>query len=1212
MHLKSIEIVGFKSFADKTRLSFEPGMTAIVGPNGCGKSNVSDAIRWVLGEQSAKALRGTKMEDCIFNGTQNRKPLGMAEVSITFTNCEEVLQTDYHEVTITRRVFRSGEGQYFINKTACRLRDVQRLFMDTGVGTSSYSFMAQGRIDQILSARPEDRRSIFEEASGITKYKADKTEALRKLAHTEANLLRLADVIREVKRQIGSLQRQAGKARRYKELKDEMRGFDLYAARCRLRDFDKASSQLEITTRELTAKSNQLHEDIEIRETEHHAQREALLQMERDISATMEASIQAQSRLDRTQDQIRMNTQRIEEYRTLAERDTREVQELQRQLAARRESLSELDANLQNVKEQRELARGELARTTTEYDSHRREIDSLRSRVQQLREEIVTLEARASSVHNQLMQIESQERATVIQRERLRAEKQQLSEVATEYRNRLAEQRKQQELLRTAAEEAATQCARIEEERKTIAADIAQEQQARSGLQSKMAGFETRLEMLADADEVKADFPGGTQMLLDPDNPLALAEGEMLGPLTRLFRVQEAHTRAVETALRTSLDAVVARDADTAGRLLSQIADAGKGATRLLPLLDDTTPPPPPPPPLPAGTQRLLDVIETDGAAIRSTLSLLLGEVLLVESPSAVPPNLRNAFSLVTPDGRMFHRNGLLEFSMNEPGTTNPLRRRQAMDAAESARQAALRELATCDANLARQRKALQQTEQALTEARSKQDQARRELAQKDGEGQIVEREAKTAAQRLETVSWELEQLLASGSKWDADKARLTDEQTRTREAREAAASETQAANQALHRLETRHSELQTQLTERRVTFSTADQRMEQFKVQRESITQRIAEIEGSLTGREQGINAYRTSLQDLEHNVATAKDQLAGMEEAVSLHTSKATALREKRTGQAQALNESEQNLGRLRQEWESTQNRKATADVEFAEVRMRRQNLCDRVSADYRLSVQDILTAPEPEWGDDAPMPLDSMETHVAELRTKLDAMGPVNLVAIEEYQEHEERYTFLSQQESDLQNAKTQLTEMIEKINETTSEMFKTTFEQANNNFEQMFAKLFNGGSARLVLVNEEDVLDCGIEIIARPPGKRLQNISLLSGGERTLTAVALLFAIYQIKPSPFCMLDELDAPLDDSNIGRFTDVLKQFLHQSQFVVITHNRRTISVANVIYGVTMPERGVSKIMSMKFRDDKGGLVTTDGEALPPPAEEDEHAQDS
>ncbi len=1191
MHLKSIEMTGFKSFAEKTKLAFEPGMTSIVGPNGCGKSNVSDAIRWVLGEQSAKALRGSKMEDCIFNGTQNRKPLGMAEVSITFTNCENVLKTDFHEVTITRRVFRSGEGQYFINKTPCRLKDIQRLFMDTGVGTSSYSFMAQGRIDQILSARPEDRRSIFEEASGITKYKADKTEALRKLAHTEANLLRLADVIREVKRQIGSLQRQAGKARRYKDIKDEMRILDLYAARCRLRELDRQRTERESRSSVLTEQIQALHETIEAAETTLHTQREQILQTERDIATAMESMVQARSRLERTQDQIQMNKQRIAEYRVLAERDTREVDELNHQLQQRQETLASLQKDVPALEEQRNAAKAELDRTTAQFDSQRLEIDSLRKRVQQLREETVAFEAKASRVHNELMQIDNQERTTIIQRERLTAEKQQFTEVCATFKKRIAEQQQQRDHLQQMVDTATTEAANLETQRQAVVTKIADAQQQRAALQSKVAGTEARLEMLTDVDEVKHDFPGGTQLLLDTDNPLTVERDEVVGPLMNHFSVPDAYTRAAETALRSVLDVVVIKDTATTYDIIKKIQEAGKGATRLMPL---DLPPAPPMPPPPTGTQSLLSVISPANDAITTLLQHILGHVLLVDTIDTQTQTLTKDWSLVTPEGVMLHQSGIRELYMNESGASNPLRRRQAMDEATKTRTELEQQLQTCDTTLTQLREAQHNLDQSIAQARKQLDAARREFAQMEGEMQVVKREAQTAAQRLETVAWELEEILKSGSRWEEDKARLTQEQQEIRSMREKASTEIQTANQKLQQLESQHSDLQIQVTERRVAFSSAEQRLLQSQAQQDSIAQRIQEIENTLAGRQEGIQSYHTNQQDLEKAVDEALSHISEMENNVKAFEQQAEASKIARSEKAARLKEAEHKLATEREEREKRQNEKGAVDVEAAEVRMRRQNLCDRIYTDYHLALEDILTAPEPQWNEGQdPMDLESIETHVAELRTKLDGMGPVNLVAIEEYQEHEERYNFLSQQEADLLNAKQQLTEMIDKINETTSTMFQSTFEQANANFEKMFSQLFNGGSARLVLVNEEDVLECGIEIIARPPGKRLQNISLLSGGERTLTAVALLFAIYQIKPSPFCLLDELDAPLDDTNIGRFTDVLKQFLHQSQFVVITHNRRTISVSDVIYGVTMPEHGISRIMSMKFRNEKGGLVS-------------------
>ena len=1188
MYLKALEIVGFKSFADKTKLMFEPGMTAIVGPNGCGKSNVSDAIRWVLGEQSAKALRGSKMEDCIFNGTQNRKPLGMAEVNITFTDCEKVLPTEYHEVTITRRVFRSGEGQYFINKTPCRLKDIQRLFMDTGVGTSSYSFMAQGRIDQILSARPEDRRSIFEEASGITKFKRDKNEALRKLDHTEANLLRLTDVIREVKRQIGSLQRQAGKAKRYKTHRDELRALDLFATRIRLNDFEKSGTKLDTELATLTEQITAAHHDVDSREARNVALREEILTTEREISGFMEAGVQAQSRLDRTQDLIRINAQRIEEYQTLSERDTRELAELERQLADRRAMQQTLQEQIEAAGTARDAAKTELDTCTRNHEDHRQQIDTARHRIQKLRNKSVELENQASKLHNHLLQIESQERSTLIQRERLASEKQQLTDVAAAFVGRMAKLEAALNQHQTEVDSAKQASAKVEELKRDNVKRTRETQQARSELQSARARRQTTIELLSDADEAQGDFPGGTKLLLDADNPLGIDKDKLLGALAEHIIAPAEYTQALEASLRSVLDAIVVADDDAARNMLARVAQAAQGSTRLIILPTDS----PTRPALPNGLPSLADLVQPASETYKGLVELLLGHVVVAESLDRIPATIPSGLSVVTKDGSLIRSNGVTEFWMADPGVTNPLSRKHAIVAAQKAAESIEHDINACE----KTREDLQNEADTLdtqaAEARRTLDEAQRQRAQKEGESQMVSRESKTASARLETVTWELQELSGKGTTWDTEKQALQQQQTDVRESRDRGGESISAQNTELQQLETRYSEIQTELTEKRVVFGSSHHRVEHLSTQLESVNTRLTEIDSSLRGRSEGLQSYESSVEQLQKAIVNAQGQLGSLETTVSENAVKAKALRESRVTKSGALVKQEAELAQGREILESQIQKRSELDVHLTEIRMRRQSLVDRVTSDYNVTVDQVRATPEPEW-DDEPMSIDNTETRVVELRTKLEAMGPVNLVAIEEYKEHEERYTFLTQQEDDLVKAKEQLLEMIKTINKTTSEMFRETFEQANINFQAMFNRLFNGGSAKLVLVNEEDVLDCGIDIIARPPGKRLQNISLLSGGERTLTAVALLFSIYQIKPSPFCMLDELDAPLDDTNIGRFTEILKEFLKQSQFVVITHNRQTIAAGNIIYGVTMPERGVSRIMSMKFRDAKVGELT-------------------
>ena len=1187
MYLKSLELIGFKSFAAKTKLVFEPGLTAIVGPNGCGKSNIADAVRWVIGEQSAKAMRGSAMTDCIFNGTDERRPLGMAEVSLTLVECEDTLGTDYHEVTIARRVFRSGEGQYFINKAPCRLKDIQRLFMDTGIGTTSYSLMEQGRIDRVLSSRPEDRRTIFEEASGITKYKADKKEAIRKLDHTEANLLRLADVIREVKRQIGSLQRQAGKARRYKAFREELRKLDILTTRERLKEADKQIQDLEKEIAALNGKTHAAHREIQELEEGNTAGHDKLNATEREIAAAVEAGLHAQNDLERIQDLVQVNTQRVEEYREWSERDTREINETRRQLDNARAQLADLATKRESATNEQKKAEADLHRCNENYERHKEQIDGATARIQQLRDDILKLDSLGSRLQNQLVEIESNDRAGIIKRERLAAEKTQLGEILSGFEKRWADMQRELESLQAGAASAEADMQRIESE-------LAQKTQATRELQQETGELRTRaatrraqIDLLDSEDEASNDFPGGARALLDADNPLGVACDTVLGSLAGAIEVEPDYTTAVEAVLRPWLDAVLVGSSEVARDLMRRLEERREGPARLLPLdaSGEETPAPPAGTP---GTSLAEHVRAPDD--VRPLLHSLLRGVRVVESCSDFPSPLPAGSVYVTPTGVIARAAGAWEFWMTDPVAGNPLSRKHALAEARSALEATeirVHETAGAIAALQSESEAL---EQGLREARAGANGKRRALAQKEGECQVVDKETTEARQRLETVSWELEDLLTRGQSSDDERREIARQREDIRLQRERTGSEIETQTSELHGLESRQRELTSEVTEYRVSFSSLSQRAEYLGSQHEGMAIRVGELEGAVRGRTEGIQSYQANIERLMSETAKAESRVAGLQETVTINRVKADGLRKKREEQAGALREQERFLGQRREALEELRGAKSTLDVRCAECRLQRQNQMERVTSEYNITPDEILHDFDIEWEDDLPA-REQCETRVAELRTKLEAMGPVNLVAIEEYKELEERYAFLTGQENDLVKSKQQLMDMIRKINRTTSEMFRTTFDQVNGNFQDMFRRLFDGGKAQLVLVNEEDVLECGIEIIARPPGKRLQNISLLSGGERTLTAVALLFAIYMIKPSPFCLLDEMDAPLDDSNIGRFIDVLKSFLQQSQFVIITHNQHTISAADILYGVTMPDKGISKIVSMKFQEEDRAL---------------------
>ena len=914
MYLKQLDIVGFKSFADKTRLTFDPGLIAIVGPNGCGKSNVSDAIRWVLGEQRPTALRCSKLVDVVFNGTDTRKPLGLAEVSITFAECEKELGTEYHEVTITRRVYRDGSGEYFINRQACRLKDVQHLFMGTGIGTSSYSVMAQGQIDAILSSKPEDRRGVFEEAAGITKFKADRKEAMRKIEQTEQNLLREADVLREMKRQIGSLQRQVGKARRYKELRDELRGLDVYVSKMRIHDFDETLEQNAANRVEIDKAIEEAAVGVAAAEGEQQGLHQEVHALEERLQTLAARQAEAEGAYRRSSEMIGVNAQRIEEYRRFAERDGGEIAGMRRQLEDVRMQAESLAQKTRLLGDSLAAARESLAAAEEVFNASQRRMEELRSALQGARAEMDDCDRRSAAM---------------------------------------------------------------------------QEEYTRAKVMRDQAAMDSEECVVASL----ADVPGGKMRLLD------------------CFRV---------------------------------------------------------------------------GDAFRETAESAIGSLALAEEGNVLKAGLAV-------------RGGRLEVRVP----------RSSVEAGE---------------------------------------------------------ENAAGVKSLEEMGAELQAVIAR---------------------RDSLAGFIAARQEELRSIESGSFAESQALTERRIASSQMEQELSFVGRQTEGANDRRAELEAAIEARESGIRGYEESVRRLTEESGELSAGLDGLKAEVAGFASAIEEEREKRSVMMQRISEADRSVAEKRAGLDQARDFRSKLEVQATEATMRRQNVYEHLQDEYGLFADAVMRESDPEWKDGVVPPVAELEKRVAKLQADIAELGPVNMVAIDECRELEERYAREKAQEEDLLAAKAQILDLITNLNTTSGDMFRKTFEQANMNFQTMFTKLFGGGEARLVLLdNEEDPLECGIDIIARPPGKRPQSVTLLSGGERTMTAVALLFSIFMIKPAPFCMLDELDAALDDANIGRFVEQLKEFLSNSQFLIITHNQHTIAGSDIVYGVSQQEKGVSRVISMRLSD--------------------------
>jgi chromosome segregation protein len=1178
LYLKSLEIVGFKSFADKTRLEFEPGMTAIVGPNGCGKSNVSDSLRWVLGEQSAKALRGAKMEDVIFNGTDTHKPLGMAEVSLCLADCEAVLGTDYNEVTITRRVFRTGEGQYFINKAPCRLKDIQRLFMDTGIGTNAYSLMEQGRIDRFSApirktAAPYSRKPAASPSSRPTSGRP-----CASWSRPRPTCSGWTTSSSEVKRQIISLQRQAGKAKRYQELHSRLRAFDLYATRERLQSLESEIGALEQRLAGWVQQDQAAHQAIEQAEALATGLRAEIEQAEQRMRAAMEASVTARTELDRVRELARHNVERIQEMKTLAERDTRDAEEARARREQHEAHVREQETKLARAVQDRTTAERELADHVARLAEAEKAVDEAGKLLHRLRAEQVDLDMRLANLQNELNALDAKERTNTLRRERLAAEHGETQRAVEMYEQRQVDMGSRLVTLREDAEKTRARLDLLQNQRLDKTSSVSGLKQSLSDLRAQAAARKARIELLEASREQREGFSEGARALLSTGGKLKIDRTLILGPLAEQIRIEPACQIALEAALRPWLDAIVVQGQAGALAILAEMERQTAGAVRLLSV--EATPPSPA-----VSGQRLLDLVKTSDP-VRQALERVIGNIVLVDQASDIPNPLPAGSAYVTKRGVLIGADGKAELWKHDEAQGNPLARQQALADWKAQLDDLQQQMAAHEASLKQLQQEELSVEQAISEARRELEERRRALNVAEGENQVFGQEAKQARERADTVAWELKSIEEQHHTGDDRRTRITNEMDELRKRQDEIRSTLSTRTEALRELEQNRSRCVNETGDRRVRFSEARQAATSIETTMAQLTARVTELSTLIEERSRGVVTYQTRITDLEKAVAEAEARVAPLEAEAAEQARQLDALKQQREKVSVQLHESEAALRVQRGQLEDLRKQRSQAKWSWPSsacaartcwtgspantvsrwTRSRRPRSrsgttgCGRTARCWR----PLSPSCGPRWRP----------------------WAPVNLVAIEEHRELEERFQFLTQQQTDLVNAKDAVDGPDPQINKTTTEMFAQTFEQVNTNFQEMFTKLFGGGTAKLVLIDEGDVLESGIEIIARPPGKKLQTVSLLSGGERTMTAVALLFSLYQVKPSPFCVLDELDAALDDANIGRFVKTVQGFLENSQFVVITHNRQTISRPRGLYGVTMEQQGVSKIVSVKFSE--------------------------
>jgi chromosome segregation protein len=1247
MYLQSLEMIGFKSFASRTILGFHRGVTAVVGPNGCGKSNVLDAIRWVLGEQSAKALRGGEMSDVIFSGTDSRQALGMAEVSLTFAECEKELGVEWNEICISRRMYRDGRSEYFLNQAPCRLRDIHQLFMDTGVGRSAYSIMEQGKIDLILSSRPEDRRAIFEEAAGITKYKAQKREALRKLEYAEANLLRVQDIIKEVRRQIGSLQRQAAKARRYQALMKDLRLFDTHLSHKNDREL---SNNLEEIRREL-------ERGEELRATSESE----IVQWEAELSglrARMEVlDVEASGRRDKVQtlrsrvfsaeSRIATNIERCEEARSAIERYRLDITAAGEKMQSQQDQIEQTEKLLAQMVEALRAHEASLAEHTRRVAAVREERAAAERQIQELGAAIAALDARSNSLRDERYAAARSREASENRLRLLQGESEAASHAAEDLLIRIQELGRRIELARLTAESA-----RAGECDAQLAYEVAQQRRqeveaALNAVSKQSAAMESRLEVLRQLQEQGEGFDEGTQAILRGlDNPSLFKSG-IVGALGDRIQVEPHFVPAIEATLGASLQTIIFKDIGVAELALHELSQRRLGKATIAPREwisgNDADDPQadesarragsPGSSNLPEGAIAwAVSCVSGNGEALTLAARLLEAVVVAENLDSAFRIKAANpTLGVATLQGEFISREGVVRGGQSGENENQSALARQAQIAQLERETAAVaRKLESYGTARVEALQALEASQDRLLAAREGFQRAQVESAsiqneQKLAERQLSELESRRAGYAQETAQLG-ESLRASLAQIENLETEIIETVTSLERSRDRRA-EAEHTAQAIRERENTAIE---DLNEIRVRVATDRQQEESLSRQRGPMAARLAELAELLEARRAEIAGYETRIETLEAESSTLRESISTwQEESASLEAEIAEVLSARAEVQERA-ERVEIALRSARQQLVELQEQKGRLEVRIAQLEIRRENLRTHTLHRYQTDLEtfkpdtyallcsfrdrnkknppahdaqvgegsggEMPPGPHPriasENSQEARASDEQSETinwkrieeMVADLTERLDAMGPVNLDAIQEYDELEQRQLFLEKQHADLVNSKAELHAVIAKINRTTRELFADTFARIRENFQTMFGELFGGGRANLMLIDESDPLESGIEIIAKPPGKQLQSVSLLSGGERALTAVALLFAIYMVKPSPFCVLDEMDAPLDESNINRFIKILDRFVDQSQFVVITHNKRTISRADVLYGVTMEEQGVSKLVSVRF----------------------------
>ena len=1181
MYLKSIEVHGFKSFANKILFEFHNGITGIVGPNGSGKSNVADAVRWVLGEQRVKQLRGSSMQDVIFSGTENRKPLSYAYVAITLDNSDRQLNVDYNEVTVARRVYRSGESEYLINGTACRLKDVNELFYDTGIGKEGYSIIGQGQIERILSGKPEERRELFDEAAGIVKYKRRKATAQKKLEAEQQNLVRVNDILSELEKQVGPLEKQAEKARTYLKKKEELKTYDVNMFLMDMERIEQQSKELEgkieiagQNLKDVNSSYDNIKAEYEQTERDMEQADAELVSLREELSNTTVLKGKLEGEINVLREQIHAAEQSEEHFKARQEEIDRDKAQRMEQKAGHVREMEQFQRELSSVEEQK-------IQVMAQY--------------QEIQEEIARCSRGIENGKNEMIELLNNKASTKARQQRYDTMKEQVNIRKAQLSKRLLEQKSEEEGLAFMVQE----CERkYEDARNHYLGLLKQEQeleeknrqwqqkqaQTTKELEQDTAGYhreQSRLESLVNIAERYDGYGNAIRRVMEKKEE----ESGLLGVVADLIQVDKQYEIAIETALGGSIQNIVTSDEATAKKMIEYLKRNRYGRATFLPLTSVGKR-------APQVNQAALKepgVIGIGSSLIRADdrfaelKTYLLGRTYVVDTIDhaiALARKYQYSLRIVTLEGESLNPGGSMTGGAFK-NTSNLLGRKREIEDLQKETEA-LKE------SLSKHKNRLEEIQTA------------RELLKEDLAG--IREDLKEAMLSQNTEKMNLER--AKEQKEENDN-QFTDLQMESRqlehqlseisESRSMIEQEIQEANIREKEIEEENKNLQEILDRQNQLAEESQSAVSKVQLEEANLMQKvnflkenISRIEGELEKLEADLQAAKQEKDDSQADIEKKQGDIAKILETIAASDTAHAELEKKLEEGQKKREEMSQSYRGFFQKQEEMSGRINDLDKELYRLNNQKEKLQESAETqsnymweEYELTLHHAMELRSEEYGNPA-----ELKRLITEIKEEIRKLGDVNVNAIEDYRSISERYGFLKTQHDDLIEAEKTLLGIIEELDAGMRKQFMEKFAQIQTEFNKVFKELFGGGKGTLELVEDEDILECGIRISAQPPGKKLQNMMQMSGGEKALTAISLLFAIQNLKPSPFCLLDEIEAALDDSNVGRFAKYLHKLTKNTQFIVITHRRGTMAAADRLYGITMQEKGVSTLVSVNLID--------------------------